>query len=1810
MQKKVLTTFLILFFTVIIFNINSVFGVGIVSQCWVNDIDGDGKNDLLFRTYTGPHESTVRIYHNTKSNEQVEQGQWTYWYNGSHDAKWIYTTNKGADSPSEYTFRSIGFAFHTDRISSYETGTKYGYSYIDPTRNLKLESQIVSVKELIDKVNDEYTTPKTIIEDYFSTVFYKVMRVNGTFTSEDWKKGTRLSNLQAVGQTEYRYTIIDMLGDKKNVYIADNVVYNSDLVQLIAKAKEKNATSGCYVSNIVISLATNAKDKYELAKTPAEFFEQYGKQPNIWWGKETRGQDGTGKAFSSVINLYDNELVFPQLSKRTVLVRHINVGNNTTISKDIVSSGTRIESTNIELIADYNKESQKTIQGEPLSLNYTGYQEYYEGMLDMEQSITKYPLQKDKFNRGLKALGYNVGVSNTENGALINVQARINNGTYTAFTNDVSSVYVEEKFTDADSDFVVIDIYYTEYDKDVEVNHLYVDENGNVLGSDKQVIKPNDTAKVNGEYIHRINQDVYMKEVYRKQIGKNVEVRYSDAMATLIAKDNNYQYLGYEMFDETINVNRMKTDNVVYSSNKTIATIGTQKQVNFYYKYENTLAELEPQKDISGTIVVESTKTSETITCNDENDNNYHVTTVPSGLETKVGITGIPKYMLGAIATKKIAVDESIDINLKVTMGNQAKSIKYENIPYSIMYNVVTDMAIYKLTSTEIYDTDSGKEGTSGDNLFSWKEKTIYPANNNISVKLSGIKDNIEKDNVEDIRNYVAINVKDKYGNKSNFSTNSISLTTQYLSEEEFKKFDIDGDNKITDSDKQEVEDNLTELNNLVKEKEELQNQAQKNFDIADSENKRLKELYDDANTEINTRKQAYDKASNELNELNKELSNLNSELTELKNEQENKKTASEQAAKKLKQAEDKEKELYEKYQQSIKDRERLESLANCNDKVLSDMFSPEKQEEVEQCKKYKAEYANALKEEERLAKEHSDSQLEVNNAQTAANIAADEYTNASGNVTSKEQEIENLEISISSKDNEVKVLFRLYIKYNKVYQKRKKAYETYNEDVFKPLEGALTAVNKQLTDAITARDEDAKKAEYFDTNFNTNKLLYEEFSSINENDGTLTANTLGLELNINVKDMNVKIDGKALYENESTEFSKKLEDYISENIPKIGNANSIDIDNRLYENIGNKLDINGYLDNTEKISEDVLNGVRLLSGKAEYQAQVVIGNKSANDIVDTVYYTNKNSDGKTHIFKLQNTSISKTYKVNTAVGNNTAVKYKEVKPVNVYTPITVKADLTVKSSQIVNQTTGDLKGSVIQINTPFAVQISSNIKDSVYNNKWNDEKLVDTTQQFNGGYYIKFDFDVHKVAINGITYKNGNRIQAGTWIGIIPKNKDGIANVIAQAYGNANDNTLDIISESNGRYWVRAVSYNVTDTMLNRSKKYSVITDMISATSDLKDMVFNICNDTSYFAEEEYGVVILNRIYDFKVTDVKDISWKSVFRKSTENSTNTHTGNLYFTGTTKWNSSTEKANNIISRPVSEIGRNPLRILPVGPYKSTDRTYIKAPKLGYRFSYDMKVTGAYYDDQGSARGKEVNITTKFYYISKDGKTYMPESDGTKAGIYLFYKTSDGKYVRIDNNGGGYDLRFTPNDGYRYIVDTATSTLSNKSISLGNLRNLTLTKDMATVSNNGSYITYYGEYKLPNSTIVVEVDSNGSYDINSPLKDGYIGVVFDIKAKAGTINIDNVPTDVVLSYSQDTIENKDNTSQWDYEGFLGFTKTGQKVQDGMLSIKLEKGIWSISKDKENNEYTANDLYNQIKGTVMLYDLDLRAATDYE
>ena len=70
----------------------------------------------------------------------------------------------------------------------------------------------------------------------------------------------------------------------------------------------------------------------------------------------------------------------------------------------------------------------------------------------------------------------------------------------------------------------------------------------------------------------------------------------------------------------------------------------------------------------------------------------------------------------------------------------------------------------------------------------------------------------------------------------------------------------------------------------------------------------------------------------------------------------------------------------------------------------------------------------------------------------------------------------------------------------------------------------------------------------------------------------------------------------------------------------------------------------------------------------------------------------------------------------------------------------------------------------------------------------------------------------------------------------------------------------------------------------------------------------------------------------------------------------------------------------------------------------------------------------------------------------------------------------------------------------------------------------------------------------------------------------------------------------------SVNNAPNTTQWDYEGYLGFSDPTQPInQDSSLRLQLENGIWVIDNQ---------DTYNFVRGTVLLYDIDARAADDIQ
>ena len=1305
-------------------------------------------------------------------------------------------------------------------------------------------------------------------------------------------------------EVEYRYAVLGIYNNSNfvtNIYVKDNILQGTDLSKLITNL---NGNSQCYVSNIVASRTRNTDSEYkyafEIAKSARNFFSKYPyndtKTYNALknslddsggagyiWSKNVKGVEEGTNAMGSVLNQYDNILHFPQWTKREVIVRHINIGNNTTISTEIINNGTRITPTNPTLTLT---NPASTIKSEAIPSNRDGEEYYTEVMV--HQGVQKSPLSNTS---RYECIGYNVSLASSYEQAKNDMATKISQGSYTKYAS--KSVEVQGKEVTANDDCIIIDFYYTTHDKDVYVNHVYLDKNGYVLNSDEQTITPNKTATMNNKTINNISNKTYIEEKYSKIKGYSVNTRIADSLVNELNKKNKVFYLGYESFNEYKDINSIIGKQIVISNNnksENVAISGNMVQVNYYYYIDMQVQKEQPAKDINGKVFAELTGNSRLEgECTDA-ATGFNITSYPTETNLKLGIKDIPLGMIGAIRTQYSGTasnSSTINVKLNIASGGKSKTVSYDNIKYAVGYYKITDMLVHKLKQITIYDADSQEAKTLGDNLFSnWEnnKKVLNPTNIDLNLEIIGINGKIGNNeaNINNPANYIKIYVKDNYGNINSKNVNG-TITMNYQN-----------NSKITAS----------------------------------------------------------------------------------------------------------------KYQE-----------------ILS-----------------------------------TDSSKEI-------------------------------------------------------------------------------------------------------------------------------AKVLGLKLVVEVKNATVKINGEEINSNNKVTREIDLSNYSSSETHSITTSLPT-FKKEKYQSIGNikEADYN----NSNKIDKNILNGLRAIAGKAEYESVIVIGDEAQTNIIDTGYYADQSTDKQTVVFKAEKQNITKLYEINTQATNATD-KYKDVALLNVYTPITVTTSFKSENNKVVDQTqnnnniTASIDTKTVQINTPFTITLNNDDRESVYN--------LNSTKQYNLAYYVKFDFDVHQVKLNGIAYKSSAKVSAGTWVGPIYRNKKDKATITAQAYGDLKNG--QIITEENNSYTVRAVAHNINENNLKLSLDYSNIEDMLTYSEALRTFMNNICNSSSYIAETTEQIALINRLYDFRVTDLKDLGWKSVFRKSSSNVTNAHTNNVYYAGTTKWNASSEKINEIINRTSSEIGRNPVRTLPIGPYKNTDTSYIKAPKLGYRFSFDMKVTGAYSKD------KKVEITTDFYYISKDGKTFIEEYNGKAEGIYLFYKNSSGKYIRIDDKtGGAYNLTFIPNDGYRYIQDTDKSTLATTTLSLGNLRKITLNSQMATIAEGGSHVTYYGEYKLPNSTIAVKVNNDGTYDINKPLTDGYIGVIFNINAYSGKIASAEGAKDVILSYSKDT--NGVNTSQWDYEGFLGHTKYGNEVINNTISLKLEKGKWKIT----------NDIYQKIKGSVILYDIDQRAATDYE
>ena len=556
-----------------------------------------------------------------------------------------------------------------------------------------------------------------------------------------------------------------------------------------------------------------------------------------------------------------------------------------------------------------------------------------------------------------------------------------------------------------------------------------------------------------------------------------------------------------------------------------------------------------------------------------------------------------------------------------------------------------------------------------------------------------------------------------------------------------------------------------------------------------------------------------------------------------------------------------------------------------------------------------------------------------------------------------------------------------------------------------------------------------------------------------------------------------------------------------------------------------------------------------------------------------------------------------------------------------VYNPLDLE-EVKVTSKNIIDHTdNSNSTNNVIQKNAQFDLDFGT--KNSSFYTKIND------TSEYLDYYYLIFDMDIIlagdksykvKTTINDSEKEKnkGDMVSAGSLIKISKGDKK------FQAIASSNEKGKDLVSQVQNNVILIGVTNNMPSEALenlifsNAVKKYVVKNDTIeekyiNTTISTNRVNFvdycganfenkqyhdkqytsehDMYSDAYYFAMARKETTNVGRIYDFKVTDCSDIDYKSVFRKSSgANNVNDLTGVQYFSGVKLFNIYTNEINSLDDRGEINIsGSSAKKILPLGPYKNTNTSYVNAPKMGYRISFDLKTSG-FFDGQ-SSYSREILIQPSYYYISKDGTNFDKE-------INLYYKNSDGKYEKF--SGSDYTIYFKPKDGYRSVANSVTAGNTSgmseqlEPLAVGSTSGFTLNSKMMSTADNNFIQAWYGEFKLPNSTIAVK----GS-DVSKPYTNGYIGVVFNIKSIDKDSN-GKVIREINYNHNNNNAaeDKQNNTTQWDYEGYLGFTNYGNKVDS--ITLQLEKGDWKIDDSR----------YQEIKGTVVLYDTDNRASNDFD
>ncbi|WP_246608678.1 DUF5704 domain-containing protein [Paenibacillus agaridevorans] len=314
----------------------------------------------------------------------------------------------------------------------------------------------------------------------------------------------------------------------------------------------------------------------------------------------------------------------------------------------------------------------------------------------------------------------------------------------------------------------------------------------------------------------------------------------------------------------------------------------------------------------------------------------------------------------------------------------------------------------------------------------------------------------------------------------------------------------------------------------------------------------------------------------------------------------------------------------------------------------------------------------------------------------------------------------------------------------------------------------------------------------------------------------------------------------------------------------------------------------------------------------------------------------------------------------------------------------------------------------------------------------------------------------------------------------------------------------------------------------------------------------------THHVATQVVAVEVIGRLFDFRITDIADFQWETVFRTTTGSAT--PTGNSYWVGT--------KGIDGAAR-----GNASPYVLPIRPgsHPASGKKNV-AVKTGYHLKFEVKTLGNMF-----GAGDGVKITPTFYFVDKKGQN--------RQRVDLYYHSDNKRFIRIGSSEDTEQRLVTldtrlRNVSQQELTNTAKSQWSlngssgnqtsyvqqvlkdatQKRIYVGGYDGMLLPSQLRTFIGsmqvpsgintaraNASVQRWFGEYSLPAAPYAVPAGMNlAEYgrthrlDDKAPifLREGYIVVNFNIETIRNK--------DISRPHLQ--YKNAPLTNQWQMEGY--------------------------------------------------------------